>query len=276
MEKEIYIIKNKINNKVYVGQSVNSATRFKHHIYDGLNGSNNSLLDHAIKELGVENFWYEILEVTEDYDEREKYWIKYYNCLTPNGYNILIGGAGCGAGIENAKSLIHDECLLQQIIDDIQTSDLKLIEIGNKYNLSLKIISAINRGIVYHKENLVYPLRKRFSDDLINDVNDLITQELLNTNKSYRQLSEEYSVSTFYVGEINNGKRFNNITNDFPIRKKEIDPIFDQIKFELLNTTKSLRQIAKDLNISYSKVQTFNSGRYHYDPNLTYPIRKSK
>lgn len=276
MKKEIYIIRNKVNNKVYVGQSVNSAIRFKHHIYDGLNSSNNSLLDRAIKELGAENFWYEILEVTEDYDEREKYWIKYYNCLTPHGYNILIGGAGCGVGTENAKSLIHDEYLLQQIIDDIQTSDLKLIEIGNKYNLSLKIISSINRGTVYHNENLIYPLRKRFSDDLINDINDLIAQELLNTNKSYRQLSKEYSVSTFYIGEINNGKRLNNITNDFPIRKKEVDPIFDQIKFELLHTTKSLRQIAKDLNISYSKVQTFNSGRYHYDPNLIYPIRKSK
>lgn len=58
MEKEIYIIKNKLNDKIYIGQSVNSAIRFKHHIYDGLNNKSNSLIDQAIKELGVDNFWY--------------------------------------------------------------------------------------------------------------------------------------------------------------------------------------------------------------------------
>ena len=45
MEKEIYIIKNKINNKVYIGQSVNTAIRFKHHFYDGINNNHNSLID---------------------------------------------------------------------------------------------------------------------------------------------------------------------------------------------------------------------------------------
>ena len=28
----------------------------------------------------------------EDYNEKEKYWINFYNSLTPNGYNILSGG----------------------------------------------------------------------------------------------------------------------------------------------------------------------------------------
>ena len=49
-----------------------------------------------------------------------------------------------------------------------------------------------------------------------------------------------------------------------------------KIKFELLNTDKSLRQIARDLNIPYSKVQSYNSGKYYREKNLTYPIRKSK
>lgn len=276
MEKEIYIIRNKINNKVYIGQSVNSSIRFKHHIYDGLNNKGNSLIDQAIKEFGANNFWYEILESTTDYDSREKYWIKYYNSLTPDGYNIMAGGAGGGSGTESIKSLIREEGLLQQIIDDIQNSELKLVEIGNKYNLSLKLISSINRGTAYHDKNLSYPLRKRFSDKLIDNINDLIAEELLNTSKSYRELAQKYSVTTFYIGEINKGIRQNSLINDFPIRKKEIDPIFEQIKFELINTNKSLRKIAEDLGVSYSKVQTFNSGRYHYDPNLTYPIRQPK
>lgn len=276
MEKEIYIIKNNINNKVYVGQAINSYSRFKRHISDAICNNGNSLLDAAIRRYGEKNFWYEVLEITCDYDEREKYWIKYFNSLNPNSYNLSGGGAGGGIGVDNAKSLIRDENVLKQIINDIQFSNLKLVEIGKKYNLSLRLISSINRGTSYFDKNLNYPLRGRSSDFLSEQVNDLIAKELAETTKSYRQLAQEYKVSTFRVGEINRGSRSNSIIQDFPIRKKEIDPIFEEIKRELLYTDKSIRQIAKDLNIAYSKVQSFNCGKYHKDDKITYPIRKSK
>ena len=90
ISKEIYIIKNDINNKVYVGQSINAEDRFKSHCRGNYD---NSLIDAAIQKYGKEHFWYEILEEkTEDYTNREIYWIQYYNCLTPNGYNIQLGG----------------------------------------------------------------------------------------------------------------------------------------------------------------------------------------
>ena len=51
----------------------------------------------------------------------------------------MAGGAGGGSGTESIKSLIRDEELLQHIIDDIQNTELKLVEIGDKYNLSLNL-----------------------------------------------------------------------------------------------------------------------------------------
>lgn len=276
MKKELYVIKNHINNKLYVGQAISAHLRFQHHISDGLRASNNSLIDAAIRQYGAEQFWYEILESTENYDEREKYWIKYFNCLTPNGYNISGGGSGGGCGIDNAQALIRDRALLENIISDICSSSLKLIEISEKYHVTLRLISSINRGVAYHNDILSYPLRKRFSDLVTEETNDLVAEELLNTTKSYRQLAQEYNVSTFWVGEINNGQRPNNIINIFPIRKKELDPVFEEIKWQLMYTDKSLRQIAKDCDVPYSKVQTFNSGKYHHDDTLDYPIRKSK
>ena len=89
IKKDIYIIKNDINNKVYIGQSLNSENRFKSHCKPN---KDNSLIDKAIQKYGKEHFYYEILESQiENYNEREKYWIEYYNSKKTNGYNILNG-----------------------------------------------------------------------------------------------------------------------------------------------------------------------------------------
>ena len=51
------------------------------------------MIDKAIQKYGAHNFWYEILESQiEDYNEKEVYWIKKYNSVKPNGYNIQTGG----------------------------------------------------------------------------------------------------------------------------------------------------------------------------------------
>ena len=60
-------------------------------------------------ELGVENFWYEVIETTENYDEREGYWINYYNSTVPNGYNLLLDGDGAQIGVNSANGIIRDK-----------------------------------------------------------------------------------------------------------------------------------------------------------------------
>jgi len=91
VKKDIYIIKNDINTKVYIGQSLNSEKRFKEHCkgdYD------NSLIDKAIQKYGKQHFWFEILESQiENYNEREKYWILHYDSFK-NGLNCNEGGHG--------------------------------------------------------------------------------------------------------------------------------------------------------------------------------------
>ena len=54
IKKDIYIIKNKINNKIYVGQSKNAKIRFKQHCK--LSNMNNSEIGKAISKYGKENF----------------------------------------------------------------------------------------------------------------------------------------------------------------------------------------------------------------------------
>lgn len=90
----IYKITNLINNKSYIGQSIRIENRFKDHCKK----SSTSLISRAIQKYGKENFSFEILEIClpEQLDEREQYWIKYYDCCAldgiEKGYNQTRGG----------------------------------------------------------------------------------------------------------------------------------------------------------------------------------------
>ena len=92
----IYKIRNKINNKVYIGQSVKIEERWKSHILSSRQEkiTNNSQIIHkAINKYGVENFEFSILEECDEasLDEREIYWISVYDSYY-NGYNCTKGG----------------------------------------------------------------------------------------------------------------------------------------------------------------------------------------
>ncbi len=87
----IYLLKNTVTNMCYVGQTVDLARRFCQH-----RTCKKQLVDKAIQEYGWDNFLHEVLEVCpkDKLNEREIFWIAYYNCVFPNGYNKTRGGNG--------------------------------------------------------------------------------------------------------------------------------------------------------------------------------------
>lgn len=91
----IYKITNVVNNKVYIGQtSKDVSQRFDQHKKDYLRPYRSHLLIYkAMNKYGLDNFRFETIEEIENcfLDEREKYWIKYYNSFK-NGYNSTLGG----------------------------------------------------------------------------------------------------------------------------------------------------------------------------------------
>ena len=89
----IYLITNLINGKKYVGQT---RQKLRDRMYQHRSSKKTSGIDGAIQKYGWEKFTVEVIEEcpVENLNEREKYWIEFYDCKAPKGYNLTDGGDG--------------------------------------------------------------------------------------------------------------------------------------------------------------------------------------
>lgn len=91
----IYIIRNTVNDKVYVGQThVSIKLRFQNHLSAARRGLD-YVIGKAIRKYGEDKFYVELLEecLIEELNEREQYWISFFKATDNKfGYNMSIGG----------------------------------------------------------------------------------------------------------------------------------------------------------------------------------------
>lgn len=94
----IYIIRNTVNDKVYIGSTTQSLTK-RFYIHKSSKMVKRNLIRpfyKAMREIGEEHFYIELIEnypckSKEELNAREGYWIRQYNSFT-NGYNGKIEG----------------------------------------------------------------------------------------------------------------------------------------------------------------------------------------
>lgn len=104
----IYKITNTINGKVYIGQTYNRSIyeRFKGHLKSA-KPTHPMLIDRAIYKYGKENFIVEQIDEANslsELNEKEQYWIKFYNSTDRNiGYNLTTGGEGGNTYLNKSK-----------------------------------------------------------------------------------------------------------------------------------------------------------------------------
>lgn len=95
----IYKVTNLLNGKVYIGQTKRSIeARWSQHRHDVKLKHCYCKLQKAIKEFGADNFRIEQIDsatTKEEANEKEVFWIKYYNA-TVDGYNTSPGGRSGG------------------------------------------------------------------------------------------------------------------------------------------------------------------------------------
>ena len=101
----IYRILNKINSKQYIGQTTQTLeSRINEHFHN----KRNHPLYCAIRRYGTQNFEFSLVDTASNMDElneKEKYYIKFYDCLWPNGYNFHQGGRNHYQDLETKKKI---------------------------------------------------------------------------------------------------------------------------------------------------------------------------
>ena len=276
MEKWIYKITNKINGKVYVGQSKCPTRRFQEHIKN----HTNSAIHQAIIKYGEENFDFQIIEgPIANYDEREQYWINYYDSYN-RGYNKTLGGEvpPIVSGQDSALAKYNNELILKLQLDLINT-DFSYQDLSRKYEMSENYISLINRGVIRHNDIFNYPLRD--NKNYAKSVNILykIVEELLITTKSVEQIAKENNVDSLLVYKLNLGKHKNSPQNfQYPIRpsgKRISYKMLSDIICDLLDNKLKLQDIEKKYNLSKATINRINQGKSYRQKELKYPLRPS-
>ena len=179
----IYIIKNHINSKCYVGLTTRNITiRFKEHL-KLLESSRNQLIHKAIKKYGKENFYIELLEECDEniMSEREQYYISFYDTIM-SGYNLTNGGLPYAKFKSIDKEQILEICNYYKI-------GLSLRDLSQKYSISRDKLTQllIENNIEIRSKSC------RIINPQILKIDEV--KEYLSSGKSYAEIARIYNVA---------------------------------------------------------------------------------
>ena len=141
MSTGIYLIRNKITNKIYIGSAVNISSRWtRHRVQLNKNKHVNNYLQHSWNKYGAENFEFKILQQIDDRKLLIYYEQQWLDKLRPfdieRGYNIC--------------SIADSQLGLKRT----EEAKLKMSRKGSKHSKETKIKMSLDRkGKKVHTEN---------------------------------------------------------------------------------------------------------------------------
>lgn len=262
--KAIYKIVNKLNNKVYIGQSIEPENRWKVHKKKNL-----SYIGSALKKYGEENFTFEVIEWTKDYNYREKFWIQKYNSLSPNGYNLTPGGEGYSKLTELDVS---------EIRESLAKTKMSFADIAECYSIDPHSICNINSGKAFYNNIITYPIRQTNIKTLTNvEIKALENQLFLGGYKNMSSAMKDFTTTRTLLYLINQGNHCNSSGEySYPIVKGSIltKEEVGQIENEVSKKQFSLKQIGEQFGRDEGTVSRINKGSHRYSSkDLKFPLR---
>lgn len=170
----IYKVTNKINGKIYIGQTTMPLQkRWYLHCHKS---SGCTALHRAIEKYGSENFSVQQIDVAcsrEELNLKEQHWVEHYNSIVPHGYNLKTGGNTPTYSAESRRKMslnhadvkgtnnprygVHLTLETRQKISDSNTGKCLSEEQKEKcflHNPRRKMVKNIDTGVVYLSCNL--------------------------------------------------------------------------------------------------------------------------
>ena len=228
LTKSIYKIENLNNGKVYIGQSIHPRRRLIEHMYMARHHLDNLPVHLAIAKYKEEAFSFAIIEENiENYNEREAYWINYYNSQIPNGYNILPGGQTNPIlkGEAHPRNTLSNE-QVEDIFEYLLFSNLSQRKIAELIGTTERVVNSINKGETHSIEGHLYPLREKFCH-FSRDTLEQIYWLLEHSDASLDSLAKFFGLTKGNISQINLGKT-HKLDREYPIRTKHGIPRDEQ------------------------------------------------
>ena len=189
----IYKITNNLNGKSYIGQTIqNVKERFYQHCAVKCSQAVLNMAIHkAINKYGKSNFTVQVIEEVESVylNDRERYWIKYYNSYN-NGYNSTKGGQD---GIKLFKNLD-----IESIIREYK-SGKSLRRICNICNVDKQTIKdLLVRNNIKLRTTRTYKLSQMDREEILN---------AFYSGLSRKEIMNKWNISKSYLSQLINGYR---------------------------------------------------------------------
>ena len=189
----IYKITNKLNNKVYIGQTIQKPIeRFYQHCAKKCDKYILNMVIHkAIFKYGKDNFTFEVIEEVpkQQLNEREEYWIKYYNSYT-DGYNSTKGGQKGNKPFKNIDN--------KAIIEQYQQGK-SLRTIGKIFNIDKATVKSILiRNNIKLRTTRTYKLSQEDRANIILDIKQGLSRNTI---------VSKWNISKSYLSQLINSQR---------------------------------------------------------------------
>lgn len=226
----IYMIRNKVNEKKYIGRTKSLSRRWAVHKCDLKKGKHvNKHLQASVNKYGIDAFEYSIVEElfpTKSINKRERtllkdkelYWANYYNVFdTDKGYNlypIIEGGkmnpvtreklSNAHRGERNSNATITDSEAIR--ICNRINSGYKLRDIAREFGVTLVTVKKIYHGVTWKHigEEYLTP-SKRVNKTIPKEcILDIYEHSINGVADNYN--AAVHNVSRFVVHQIRTGK----------------------------------------------------------------------
>jgi len=243
----VYKITNLINNKVYIGKTVDPKQRWRNHLWyakDKLNKNKQcKYLHFSIRKHGKLNFTFEIIEICESENlafERETFWILHYNSINKKfGYNLTLGGKGS----IKRKISIEERLRRSNTMKILNLVGYKSKNFGRKHKIESKI--KISKSLIGHTVSV--ETRSKISKS-----NAVAKNWLYCIPSSFeKKLNIHKNLITNKIEVIDDTKNFNLLRKDY------CQGLTDHQKDEIVNLYQNytMKELATKFNVNFSTIK---------------------